>query len=279
MPGVPKEEQRPTSIRHLAAGGLSSTATWLSRVVARMAVAAGDRPSPDAGSGLVAQEEPTASARRRASSGSKYSDAWQPSSPLEARRLITIIDDEEYFERTGQEEADRLLPWVVPGSTVLDLGCGIGRIARYVAPHCRTLWAVDVSEPMLALAAEHLEGLTNVRFARVADTTVPDVPDGSIDFVYSVLVLQHLEREDAFCLMEDVARMLRPGAAAFVTWPNVTDPFYLDGFVTYARNGEVANPSRARMYTAMELETILPAAGFTKVEVYDAPNIVTICVR
>jgi len=155
----------------------------------------------------------------------------------------------------------------------------MGRVARYVAPHCRLLWAVDLSESMLSLAAERLEGLDNVRFARSGDTGVPSVPAASIDFLYSVLVLQHLEREDAFLLMEDVARMLRPGASAFVTWPNITEPFYLDGFVTYAHNGEAANPSRARMYTTIELETVLPLAGFSRVEVHDAPNIVTICTR
>lgn len=189
------------------------------------------------------------------------------------------MEDEEYFERTGREEADRLLPWVRAESTVLDLGCGMGRIAKYVAPHCATLWAADVSEEMLRFAADRLSDCRNVRFAHSADSAVPEVPDGSIDFAYSVLVLQHVEREDAFLLMRDVHRMLRPGGSAFVTWPNITEPFYLDTFVKYAETGEVANPARARIYTTIELETVLARIGFSAVEVQDAPNIVTVCTR
>ena len=155
----------------------------------------------------------------------------------------------------------------------------IGRIARYVAPHCHTLWAVDASDEMLEMAADRLAAHANVRYARCADTHVPAIADATIDFAYSIIVLQHLEKEDAFLLVEDVARVLRPGGRAYFTWPNLFDDFYLDSFLAYAHRGEVANPARARMYTASELECLLPCAGFSAVEVRPEPNIVTICTR
>jgi predicted TPR repeat methyltransferase len=35
----------------------------------------------------------------------------------------------------------------------VDLGCGIVRVVRYVAPLCREIWAVDASQTMLRVTA------------------------------------------------------------------------------------------------------------------------------
>ncbi len=211
--------------------------------------------------------------------GVDYADWWKPGTEQDARRQIVTYDDEERFERTGKEEMVRLAPFITAGSTVVDLGCGIGRVAYYTAPLCNTLWAADVSLEMLRYAKRRLAEFSNVRYALCDNTRVIDVPDRSADFVYSIIVLQHLEREDAFMLMRDALRMLRPGGTAFFTWPNLLHEFYAEAFVRYSENGEVANASRARMYTTTELQCILPRVGFSDVKVLDAPNIVTICTR
>jgi ubiquinone/menaquinone biosynthesis C-methylase UbiE len=208
-----------------------------------------------------------------------YADWWKPPSEVDARVQIVTYEDKERFERTGEEERQRVAPFITPTSTVLDLGCGIGRVAFYVAPLCRTLWAVDVSPEMLHFARQRLADFPNVRFAFCSNTKVPDVPDKSVDFVYSIIVLQHLEREDAFLLMTEVVRMLRPGGKALFTWPNLQDEYYLNSFLSYATTGAVHNPSRARMYTMTELECILPQAGFAEVTMQDGRDIVTICTR
>jgi len=213
------------------------------------------------------------------SPGVHYRDWWKPGNEVDARRQIVTYDDEERFERTGKEEMSRLAPFITSESTVVDLGCGVGRVAYYTAPLCRTLWAVDVSPEMLQYCKERLARFSNVRYAQCHDTRVPDIPDGSVDFLYSIIVLQHLEREDAVMLMRDSLRMLRAGGKAFFTWPNLLHDYYLDAFMNYSENGEVANPSRARMYTTTELECVLPRVGFSEVTVLDAPNIVTICTR
>ena len=115
---------------------------------------------------------------------------------------------------------------------------------------------------MLELARGHLAGESNVRFALCVDTAVPSVPDASVDLAYALLVLQHLEREDAFVLLEELRRVLRPEGRLIVTFPNLLSDTYLDAFLRYAHSGEVANPARARMYTPEEVVRVLTAAGF-----------------
>jgi ubiquinone/menaquinone biosynthesis C-methylase UbiE len=192
----------------------------------------------------------------------RYGRLWDPPADRDAMALILNTTDTDEFERSGRADADRLRAYVPPDGTALDVGCGIGRVARYLAPWCATLWAVDASPRMLELAGERLGGLPNVRFARCVDTDIPDVPSASVDLVYALLVLQHLEREDAFLLLEELRRVVKPGGTVFVTFPNLLSDTYLSAFLDYARRGETANPARARMYTPQEVARILPAAGF-----------------
>lgn len=213
------------------------------------------------------------------SAGVAYGEHWLPADVAQAIAVIYNTDSIESFEEGGRKDAEALADYFTADSTVLDLGCGIGRVARNVSTGCRTLWAVDASERMLALAAEYLVDRPNVRFARCLDTDVPDVPDASVDLAYSLLVLQHLEREDAFRLLRELVRVLRPGAMAYLTFPNLlTDP-YLEAFLAYVDSGEVANPIRARFYTPEEVRRLLPAAGFEVVEIQPGTEIVAIVRR
>ena len=190
-----------------------------------------------------------------------YGELWRPRNEQEAMALILNEVDTEVFERTGEADAAQLAPLIEPDHTVLDLGCGIGRVARYVAPRCRCLWAVDASEAMLAMARRRLDSHGNVRFAACEGTTIPAVADESVNLVYALLVLQHLEREDAFLLLREIRRVLEPGGTAVLTFPNLLSDAYLRSFLTYAETGETRNRSRARFYTPQEVERLLPAAG------------------
>jgi ubiquinone/menaquinone biosynthesis C-methylase UbiE len=190
--------------------------------------------------------------------------------------LILNTTDVETFEATGRADADRLAAYLPDGGSALDLGCGIGRVARYLAPRCATLWAVDASDRMLELARTRLADLPNVHYARCVDTAIPDVPDGTIDVAYALLVLQHLEREDAFLLLEELRRVVAPSGTVVVTFPNLLSDTYLAAFLDYVRGGEVTNRARARMYTPEEVTRVVAAAGFD-VEIDAGVEIFAVC--
>ena len=102
---------------------------------------------------------------------------------------------------------------ILPGETVLDIGCGAGTdlllAARRVGPKGRAI-GIDMTETMRnrAIQAAATAGLANVEVRR-ADATVLPLQDASIDVVISNGVLNLVpEKEKGF---REIWRVLRPG--------------------------------------------------------------------
>jgi arsenite methyltransferase len=102
---------------------------------------------------------------------------------------------------------------ILPGETVLDIGCGAGTdlllAARKVGPNGRTI-GIDMTEAMRdrALTSAATAGLRNVA-AHCADATALPLPDASVDVVISNGVLNLVpEKDKAFA---EIWRVLRPG--------------------------------------------------------------------
>ena len=114
--------------------------------------------------------------------------------------------------RTAQNSAAYLLPRVVAGQSLLDVGCGPGTItadlAERVAPG--TVTAVEVSAEVVAMAEEEVarRGIDNVRFA-VSNVHALDFPDDSFDVVHAHQVLQHVA--DPVLALKEMRRVCKPG--------------------------------------------------------------------
>jgi len=104
-----------------------------------------------------------------------------------------------------------------PGSVVLDVGTGPGRLARQIASSCPTVTVegVDLSQEMTtsAISTTRLEGLENVRF-QVADVTSLPFADGSVNLVVSTISLHHWDDPDAG--LSEIARVLAPAGRAWI---------------------------------------------------------------
>jgi ubiquinone/menaquinone biosynthesis C-methylase UbiE len=102
----------------------------------------------------------------------------------------------------------------VAGLAVLDLGCGTGRHALWLAAQGASVTAVDFSNGMLE-EARRKPGADAVRF--VAHDLARPLPfsDGAFDRVVSGLVLEHLQDLGRF--FSEARRVLRPGGGAVVS--------------------------------------------------------------
>lgn len=114
--------------------------------------------------------------------------------------------------RTAENSAAYLLPHLVPGMRLLDVGCGPGTItidlATRLAPG-EVIGVDSVEEPLVeARRAAGSAGVANVSF-RVAEGMALPFDDGTFDVVHAHQVLQHVP--DPVGMLREMRRVCRPG--------------------------------------------------------------------
>ena len=118
------------------------------------------------------------------------------------------------FEESGRRELDEIVLRGLDlprGAVAVEIGCGIGRIVRALAPRVAKVYAGDVSPEMLARAKEYCSDRANVEFLRI-DGSLGGIPSGAADLVYSHLVFQHVPRVKFIRgYVREAARVLKPG--------------------------------------------------------------------
>ncbi len=127
--------------------------------------------------------------------------------------------DAEAFWEGGEEELGRILRMVAleigSGQTVLDLGCGVGRMTRALAARAARVLAIDVSGEMLARAREKNAHLTGVEWIHGDGRSLRPVGDAALDGCFSWVVFQHIpDREVTFDYIREMGRVLKPGGWA-----------------------------------------------------------------
>lgn len=201
---------------------------------------------------------------------SSYARMWdiEGISLSRAKRLMGACSaSDEEFEADGQRWAAEILKRTEPGSRVLDLGCGIGRIAKYVAPHCAQLVAADISPRMLQLARRRLKGVPNVRFLRLSGPGLHRLPTNSLDFCYCIQVMHIIEREHAMQYMMELSRVIRPGGGVYLQFMDFEDEVNAQRFRQFALESKILRISRQRYSTASEIRVLARLAGYVDADI------------
>lgn len=202
---------------------------------------------------------------------SAYKDSWEVDNVDEARRKVFFrlksrIFKREFandFEESGKREAEAVSKLVDRNAVVLDLGCGLGRVAKYLAPFVRELHGVDVSESMIRHAKENCKGLSNVHFKVNNGKDLSLYSDEIFDFAYSFLMLQHLKKEDALAYITEVYRVLKNDGRTLLQFPDRSSSVY---WICHMYNLIDRKPSKMRLYTRSEAESKLEKVGFRNIQ-------------
>jgi ubiquinone/menaquinone biosynthesis C-methylase UbiE len=112
--------------------------------------------------------------------------------------------------RTAENSAAYLLPHLVPGARVLDVGCGPGTITADLADLVPRghVTGIDASAEIIEQARAAGGDRPNLSFA-AGDAYALDYPDASFDVVHAHQVLQHLS--DPVRALREMRRVTRPG--------------------------------------------------------------------
>lgn len=122
------------------------------------------------------------------------------------------------FFESGEEVFQRLVVPVLEryqydpqGRSMLELGCGAGRMTRIFARRFSQVYATDISKEMLGHAKVLLPEAGNVTWVLGNGTNLSGLGDESVDFAFTYIVLQHMpEPEFAYRDIREILRVLKP---------------------------------------------------------------------
>ncbi len=134
----------------------------------------------------------------------------------------------EDFKNKKESLIFHLEPEFNKDQTFLDLGCGIGRVARWVAPNIKEYHGVDISSTMIENAKEYNKDFDNVNFHQVSSCDLKLFEDNKFDVILSELVFIHLTPEEQKKYLVEINRVLKKDGTLLIEIPK--EEYYINGF-------------------------------------------------
>lgn len=120
------------------------------------------------------------------------------------REFQNVLDSrQKFYDLILKDHLDKEM-------AVIDYGCGPGVLARIVSGHTKKVYACDISTGALD-CARTLNPAHNLEYITADEAGLTNIPDGTVDVVYSFAVIQHLSQEWIETVFENCYRKLKPG--------------------------------------------------------------------
>ena len=210
------------------------------------------------------------------------------STPVHAMLSVDGSANEERLRASGAYTARMVSAALAlkPTDRVLELGCGVGRIGHELAPQIAHWEGADISANMLKVARERLAKFSNVGLTELTRSDLRSLPDASFDKAYSIAVFIHMDKEDFYLYLEDLARVLKPGGLLFFDTWNTSHPVGWRRFAVELNPFRGVDPTerkdvaRNQFSNPEEVRTFLDHAGFDVVEMFsDSPWVQAVAMR
>lgn len=152
----------------------------------------------------------------------------------EVFRAQNLTEDakRDFFE-TGFDHVEKVMETVrdlrkdFSPLTVLDFGCGTGRLLIPFSKVAKKVTGIDVSEQMLHEAEKNLKsfGIDNAEL--IIGNSLDPVSTKKFDFVHSFIVLQHISTSNGYEILKSLISAVAPGGvgAIHITFSNKQSSF------------------------------------------------------
>jgi SAM-dependent methyltransferase len=203
---------------------------------------------------------------------SAYKRVWNALADTESGAKLHVIGSEREEDFRATAEETRLIleatVGVRPDDTILEIGCGVGRVGQVLAPICKQWIGCDVSSNMIEHSRRRLQQFANVKLVEISGYDLRPVSDASVDVVYCTIVFMHLEEWDRYNYVLEALRVLSPGGRIYI------DNFSLcsdEGWGVFETHRTAFAPTNrpahiSKSSTPQELETYLRRAGFEAIQ-------------
>ena len=143
---------------------------------------------------------------------------WDEAARKNVRYYIatSASESEEKFIDSGKYDAEKILsglPRFNPKTDrALEIGCGIGRLLRWMNDHFCSLYGVDISDEMIRCGRDWLREYPKIKLVQTTGNNLSMFEDNQFDFVYSYITFQHIpSRKLVTKYIAEAYRVLKPG--------------------------------------------------------------------
>ena len=179
------------------------------------------------------------------------------------------------FDLIGRIELGLLLlADLRPGDTVVDLGCGTGRLAAHLIPFLSAgrYVGIEISRNMLRDAARRTAGLGGGCVVEWKHQVRPrfELSPSSVDLLCAFSVFTHMEAEDTYRYFESALAVVRPGGKLVFSCLPLSLPGARKIFLDSAQQDLQARWSGVRNFVTSEamMESLAAMAGWQVVRWY-----------
>jgi len=113
------------------------------------------------------------------------------------------------------------IPNLATAKNIVEIACGCGRWSHFLKDHCDNFVGVDLSEKAIGRCKERFNGLEHMSFYANDGTSLGMVADNSVDLVFSVDSLVHVEPHILKAYLQETHRVLKPDGVAILHHSNL----------------------------------------------------------
>lgn len=147
-------------------------------------------------------------------------NAWDHADPSDIHPLRNVNEDE--YWASGVAQAEDAAIWIPEGGTVMDFGCGDGRLTLPLALFGFKVIAADASEAMLHRVRQNVRHRASndldITYLRTDGVDLQEGPE-SCDVIVARAVLIHHSHDDAERIVQKMVTVLKPGGYLIADWP------------------------------------------------------------